>query len=161
MSASDLRRLIELASACAEASFARNGSLLPFWHCIEGDGTLHLVSIPIADKDFSAALMRAFMVKHDIVRCCFVGEAWAAQVTDNAEARKFMAGGRGVASHPRRKEIVMFSAEDESGALTAQREILRPSGKPPRLGPLVMNDMKGWSSEGRLVGMLPGRGTVQ
>jgi hypothetical protein len=44
--------------------------------------------------------------------------------------------------------------------MTAQREILRPHGKPPRLGPLEINDLKGWSSEGRFVGMLPRRGPV-
>ena len=45
--------------------------------------------------------------------------------------------------------------------LTASRLILRRIGKDPRLGPLVINDMQGWSSKGRLVGMLPQRGTVQ
>jgi hypothetical protein len=162
MSTSDLRSLIELASTGAEASFAKHGGLAPFWHCVDAAGALHLVvPPPIDDKDFSAAIMKCFMEEHDIVRYCVVDEAWIALLTDDAEAREFLSSGRGVASHPLRKEVVMFSAEDESGMLTAQREILRPSGRPPRLGPLVINDMQGWSGEGRLVGMLPRRGTVQ
>jgi hypothetical protein len=158
MSASDLRSLIELASAGAEASFAKHGSLAPFWHCINAAGTLHLVvPPPIDDKDFSAAIMKYFMKENDIVRYCLVDEAWTALLPNEEEARKVVR----VSDHPLRKEVVMFSAEDESGMLTAQRAILRPSGQPPRLGPLVINDMQGWTGEGRLVGMLPRRGTVQ
>jgi len=161
MSASDLRSLIELVSTGAEACFAKYGSLAPFWHCIDAAGTLHLVVTPSDDKDLNAALMRAFMVENDIVRYCLSYEAWTALLSDEAEAREFISSGRGVADLPQRKEVVMFSAEDESGMLTAQREILRPQDKPPSLGPLVINDMKGWSSEGRLLGMLPRRGTAQ
>jgi hypothetical protein len=159
MSAADLRSLIEQVSADAEAIFNDLGCLTPFSHCIDGDGVLHLVMpAQSEDKDFAAAVMRVFMEEHKIVRYCFVDEAWTALLLlpTEAEARKVVR----VADHPLRKEVVFFSAEDESGMLTAQREILRASGK-PSLGPLVINDTTGWSSEGRLVGMLPRRGTVQ
>jgi hypothetical protein len=160
----NLRGLIELVSAGAEVIFNKRGELSPFWHCIARDGTLHLVPAPPCDKDVSVAIMKCFMEEHDIAMCCFVDEAWAAHLSNSAEVTAFdaiQARGGGVADYPQRQEVVIFNAEDELGMMTASRAILRPHGKRPRLGPLVINDLEGWSSRGRFVGMLPRRGTVQ
>jgi hypothetical protein len=158
-SAAELRRLIELVSATIEPTFRKEHSLWPsLWHCIDRDGDMHVVAAPDESKNTAAVLMRAFMEVHDIVRYCYAAEAWT--VTGRDVGRYIARGGK-AEDHPNRQEVVFFSAEDESGMLTASRLILRRIGKNPRLGPLVINDMQGWTSEGRLVGMLPRRGTVQ
>jgi hypothetical protein len=158
-SAAELRRLIELVSACAEAAFRKHHELAPLWHCIDRDGAMHVVAAPDESKNTAAILMRAFMQVHDIIRYCYAAEAWT--VTGERDLDRYLARGGKVEHHPNRQEIITFSAEDESGQMTAHRLILRRIGKDPRLGPLVVNDMQGWSSEGLLVGMLPRRGTVQ
>jgi hypothetical protein len=157
MSAAELRSLIEQVSRYAELTFREEHSVAPIWYCIDGEGRL-CISQLAAEKNTAAVLMRAFMAVHNIVRYCYANEAWT--ITGRDVGRYIARGGK-AEDHPNRQEVVFFSAEDDSGMLTASRLILRRIGKNPRLGPLVINDMQGWSSEGRLVGMLPQRGTVQ
>jgi hypothetical protein len=55
----------------------------------------------------------------------------------------------------------MFQAEDnEAGLITGHREIVRPKNGKPYLGPLQMMP-SGMQSEGRLVGLLPRKGSLQ
>jgi hypothetical protein len=77
---------------------------------------------------------------------------------ENDELIKY-AREKGLAGHPDRVEIVVFSAEDENeGQLAAHRLIIRGNGK-PTLGPLLFMDET--MSSSRLVGLLPRRATLQ
>jgi hypothetical protein len=65
-----------------------------------------------------------------------------------------------LADHPDRVEIVILSGEDETaGWCTARRVIIRPQHGKPYLGPLEIDVFE--VSEGRMVGLLPQRGTRQ
>ena len=71
--------------------------------------------------------------------------------------------------HPGRIEIVQIQGEDpECGLLMFYREIIRPAGKKPYLGPLVsIRDEAGADAkspleiEGRMIGLLPVQGARQ
>jgi hypothetical protein len=77
--------------------------------------------------------------------------------------------GNGLSEHPDRVEVVQIQGEEhEYGRIIASRAIIRPRIGRPHLGPLEMvNDLPFIprdavvQSEGRMVGMLPVRGTRQ
>jgi hypothetical protein len=68
-------------------------------------------------------------------------------------------GGGTLSTHPRRRELVAFHAEDGCEALCARREIIRPAGGNAylgKLGPIERHDRV----EGRFVGLLPTAGVA-
>lgn len=152
-----LRDLLELASKGAEKVFAATGELLPMWHAETAAGVQMLVpSPPTANKDLAARLIKALFEERNVVRFVFFDEAWTLLSVSREEA---IASGD-LSIHPERVEVVMFAAEDrEGGFLLGYRHILRAEDKKPTLGPLVVE--QSLEAEGRIVGMLPGRGTLQ
>lgn len=172
MSASDLRAMLDYASRFAERQFNRAGEVRPMWHAVTRGGESLIMPPPIgaANKDESVALMRALFELRDVVRYLFLDEAWT--LDKLVEGDELAIERTGLGQHPERVEIVMFSGEDhEAGMLMGHRRIFRPAGRKPYLGPLVMQDehpaMAAARSEriaetsGRLVGLLPNRGTRQ
>jgi hypothetical protein len=155
-----LRELIEVASGASELTFMTTGSFPPTWHMITADGE-HLYSGPISpDKDTQVALIRALMIIRNIVRYVFIDEAWILERKEIDRAELDRVYQTGLKNHPDRKEILMFSAEDQSaGMVTAHRDIIREPGRKARLGPLVIDNFT--ESEGRMVGLLPAPGTRQ
>jgi hypothetical protein len=149
-----LRKLVEIASKAAERCFNRTGELLPMWHCLRSDGAHMLVPTPSPNKDTAVALMKVLFEIEPVVGYVFMDEAWIVASEDAGEARALAEQGR-LSEHPDRVEIIMFTAEDETGMLMAQRKIIRPPGKKPRLGPLEIEDWK--EMEGRFIGLLPTR----
>ena len=165
MGQATLRAMIEECSSRIEIVFQRQGEVRPMWHCVTSEGEeMAMAPPPFLSKDLAVTLMQAFFELKDVVRYVFVNEAWILQMTvdsDEAAASLARVNEEGLANHPDRIEVVMFAGEDENGMLTAQRVIERPAGRKPRLGPLEFPDLTGVRSEGRMVGLLPQRGTVQ
>ncbi len=140
--------------------FERNGVIEPMWHCITASGEHRIELSPAVDKDLAAILMRVYFVLHNVTRYAFIDEAWTLMLPlgfSDAEIREIAR--RGLADHPGRVEVLMYQVEDESGALTAHRNIIRAGGGKPTLGPLTFFETK--ESEGRFIGLLPQRGTMQ
>jgi hypothetical protein len=155
-----LRQLIEVASGASERTFMTTGSFPPTWHMITADGE-HLFSGPIShDKDTQVALIRALMIIRNIVRYVFIDEAWILERKEIDRAEIDRVYQVGLKDHPDRKEILMFSAEDQSaGMMMGHRDIIRERGRKARLGPLVIDKFD--QSEGRMVGLLPVVGATQ
>jgi hypothetical protein len=115
-----------------------------------------IVSQPHHDKDTAVKLVKGAFKANDVVRYCFIAEAWmvdtrGSRIDVDMEHIKR----EGVSRHPDRREIVAFSAENKEGQmLTGRCYILRPEHGPAKLSPLVVDDMTGVQSKGRMVGLL-------
>jgi hypothetical protein len=155
-----LVRLIALASDHIEKMFPQTGNVAAMWHWVRADGD-HVVALaPPVSKDDGIALMRQVLATEEAVAVLYVDEAWTFCTNDRQEAADFVAAGLTAEQHPRRVEVVVFNAEDDTGNLMGTRKIERPAGKPPRLGPLELEEST-WSA-GRMVGLLSrGKRTLQ
>lgn len=160
----DARMLIEATSKAAEDIFAEDQQVTPFWQGFTASGDHKVFKPPPGlDKAMCVILVRALFELYDVVCCVFCDEAWVAAATeDDIKALDaWLDAGNSLETYADRKEVVVFMAEDGNGQLTGHRPIDR-SGRKPKLGPLVINDLTGATTEGRLTGMLPRRGaTVQ
>jgi hypothetical protein len=168
MSEKDLRAMLAYASDYAERRFAKKGQLVGMWHAITSKGENIVEPGPPCDKDTAVAIIRAMFEIRDVVRYVFFDEAWTLyKLIQPDEMTRINRDG--LASHPERVEVVMFQGEDaEWGQITAQRLIHRPAHGKPYLGPLEMlNELAHFprgaalQSEGRMVGLLPVRGSKQ
>jgi hypothetical protein len=150
-----LLKLIETASGTVEKIFAMSGGVAAMFHYIKENGD-HIVTLAPTnlDKDTGVALMRSVFELERAVAVMYIDEAWTFLSTDWNEVRAHIESGVGVAEHPRRIEIVHFSAEDDTGSLLGVRRIERPPGQKPQLGPLEIEESNGMSV-GRFVGLLP------
>jgi hypothetical protein len=167
MSKRDLDQLIEKASHFAEIMMREKGEVAPIWHMITNSGEEMIELTPqIESKDLAIALMKAMFECFRVVRYVHFTEAWVLDYRGD-KARKIKDEDldkivqEGLSNHPDRTEVVMFQAEDdEAGLITGHREIIRDKGK-PHLGPMNFFPTMNASSEGRLVGLLPRKGTLQ
>jgi hypothetical protein len=161
--------LQEFITRCSEAAalmFDLRGRVSPMWHAVTREGEHLIIPSPHPDKDAAVTLMRALFELCDVVRYVMIDEAWTVEVKrrpgEDVEAlneRGRQLGGT-LADHPDRVEIVILSGEDETaGWCTARRVIIRPQHGKPYLGPLEIDVFE--VSEGRMVGLLPQRGTRQ
>lgn len=154
-----LRELIEFASKSAEQIFARRQCFDPMWHAIMPDGSHQIILQTVDDKDVQLALVRAAFELFDVRAYVFISEAWALRSTarDAAEfnARVDQYRREGIRKNPDRVEILWLQAEDQTGLLSARRPIIRPVKGKAELGPLEIDDMQGWTGEGRMMGLLP------
>jgi hypothetical protein len=168
MSEKELRAMIDDASQFCAKQFARKGEVLPLWHAVAGDGEQLILPPPCEDKDAAAALIRALFELRDVRRYVYMSEAWtlARRIEPDEFARIQHAG---VSAHPERIEVVMLMGEDrDCGQIMAERRIVRPANRRAYLEPLrtlidlprVPRDST-IRSEGRLIGLLPVRGTRQ
>jgi hypothetical protein len=165
----ELRRMLDHASAFCEKQFALRGEIAPMWHAITSTGETLIEPHPVQlGKDLAASLIRAWFDARDVIRYVYIGEAWTLHrmIKPEEQAEIFR---KGLSEHPDRVEVVQLQGEDrEYGQIIASRNIIRPKIGKPYLGPMLMvNDLphipKGAAvtSEGRMVGMLPVRGTRQ
>ena len=153
MSTESKNDLINKVSGFAEKQFKMRGIIRPMYHAF-GASDQFFLPAPPGNKDQAIAFIRMFFAAHAIVRYVFVDEAWmldGSSRLSRAEAEATFA--RGIANHPQRVEVVIFIAEDDTGALMARRKICRPSNKKPFLEPLETIPMD--SMEGRMIGLLP------
>lgn len=169
MSRADLDKLIDHASAFCDRTFAIQGEIAPMWHAVNSRGEHKIMLHPVElGKDLAAAMIRAWLELEDAVRYIYMGEAWTIDQRTQNEAlqAEIMAMARAgkLHEHPDRLEIVQIQGEDhEVGQILVQRRIIRPRNRKPYLGPLemVVEPGDGVQSEGRMIGMLPARGTRQ
>lgn len=169
MSERDLRKMLNYASGFCGKRFAEKGEIAPMWHAITSAGETIIEPHPTyLGKNMAAAMIRVFFDMRDVVRYVYVGEAWTLKRMIKPEEQEEIFR-KGLSVHPDRVEVVQIQGEDqEYGQIIASREIIRPKRGKPHLGPLEMvNDLpfipRGAvvQSEGRMVGMLPVRGTRQ
>lgn len=146
-----LRKFVEEVADKIDIVFNHSLEIVPMWHIIAGDGEELILPSIAPDKDMACLFAQAFMAVTEAKRYVFIDEGWMAFVKD--ESKIPISGG--VKEIPGRKEIVMFMAEDiDEGTIMAHREIIRPEGKRPYLGPIKISD-SGGVSEGRFCGLLP------
>jgi hypothetical protein len=124
-----LKELIERASTAAEINFKKGREVAPKGFAIRANGSRFAFKpIPGATNTETVAMIRTTFAQHKVV--CYV-------LT--------------VAASSEGKQLVVFSAEDQSGMMFGEREIIM---RPTRhLGPLEISDSN--IAEGRLVGLLP------
>lgn len=169
MSEKQLREMLDYASCFCEKHFAMRGEIAPMWHVITSKGETLIELHPTQfSKDMAAAMIRAWFDLVDAVRYVYIGEAWTLNrmIREEEQAEIFR---NGIAEHPDRVEIVQLQGEDRDyGQIIMSRDIIRPKKGKPYLGPLQgINDLPHIpagahvQSEGRMVGMLPVRGTRQ
>lgn len=167
MSDQQLRHMLACASTFCELRFANAGAIDPIWHAVTSSGE-SFIEPARADFDTaeSLALVHMLFELRDVVRYMFVHQAWTlARTVPAAEMDRISR--HGLAEHPDRVEVVMLQGEDhDCGQIVAQRRIIRPARRQPYLGPLeTMEDVMhlppgaAIAFQGRLVGLLPVRGT--
>jgi hypothetical protein len=169
MSEKELRRMLDYASEFCDRQFAKKGEIAPMWHAITSSGETIIEPHPTyLGKDKAAAMIRSFFDLRDVVRYVYIGEAWTLNRMIKPEEQEEIFR-NGLSEHPDRVEVVQIQGEDHVyGQIIASREIFRPRVGKPYLGPVQMvNDLPfiprgaAVTSEGRMVGMLPVRGTRQ
>jgi hypothetical protein len=163
-----LRQMVDMASDNAERNMREHGEIHQIWHAQMRNGETMVLSTVLETKDQTAEAVRKVFAEADAVRCVSTHESWYLEPLGETEYRQlqkdYYAKGKSMADHPKRKEGVAIFAEDEDGNfITAMRSIIRgrngdPDSK-PILGPLKI--LETTRLEGRLVGMLPPRGTKQ
>jgi hypothetical protein len=126
-----LKELIERASVAAEINFKKGNQVAPQGFAIRENGSRFAFKpIPVAGNAETVTMIRRIFAQQRVV--CYV-------LT--------------VAASSEGKQFVLFSAEDETGLMVGQREIImQPT---PHLAPLEIIDSH--IAEGRLVGLLPHR----
>jgi hypothetical protein len=161
MSEQDLREMIAFASEGSEVSFKKTGMVAPLWFGVTASGESFDLEPPHPDKDFSIAMIRAYFALRNVVRYVSISEAWTIERALSDDEVAWIATHGGVAAHPDRIEVVMINGEDrDAGLLTAQRRIIRPPRGRAYLAPLEIQDRTDIKqSSGRMVGLLPARGT--
>lgn len=168
MSEKELRDMMDYASRLCERRFAKTGVIYPMWHAVAGNGEDLIFPGPPGNKDTSVAIVRALFELRDVVRYVLMDEAWTLnRLIEKGELDRVQR--MGLSRHPDRVEILMLAGEDrDCGHLQADRLIIRPTNGRPYFGPLrflsdrpEMADSKPIQSSGRLVGLLPVRGTRQ
>lgn len=152
-----LKMFVEFAMKKASQIFKQSGRLLPMYHAMDGEGHHLVFTPPHPDKDVSIALVRDYLANCNAVRVAYIDEAWMMEGPSDLDLGKI--GREGVEKQPGRIEVIIINAEDEhEGFLMARREIIR-HGKRAVLGKLTLLDSN--ELKGRMVGMLPVRGTRQ
>ena len=163
MSKRDLDALVTFASTFAKLCFDTQGEFYPVWHMVHGDGK-HCVlpPPPTNDKDEAVAMVKAYMLQNDVIRYVFTTEAWMVarthEITDE-EVNKIVA--TGPANEPDAVEIIQILAEDQDyGEILGHFKINRPKAGKPFLSDFVLDDNP-TIAEGRMVSLLPRKGTLQ
>lgn len=151
-----LEKFIKAIDKTACEIFAHVGRLQPIYHIVAENGDVMILPALSPDKDVSVAMAQAAMVLFDATRYVFLCEAWVLQTEDQEEMNRVWKSGEGIADHPNRIEMIHYQGEDDKeGSLTASRLIVRTEGQSPHLSKLVFR--RDGTSEGRFVGLLPGR----
>jgi hypothetical protein len=153
-----LHDLIKQAAGATGKLFQMKGRIVPIFDVLTWAGERVIFPAPPGDKDTSLAIVRAYFELRNVVSCVFINEAWMVDAATDADIA--IAERDGLAAHPKRIEVVMYVAEDETGHLQGHRPIIRPRHGKARLGELKIN-ADGGTYEGRFIGLLPVRGTRQ
>jgi len=159
--------MLAYASDFCERRFERDGAIEPMWHAVTASGESFIErATPDFDGPEALATIHALFDLRDVIRYVFMYEAWTlARPLPAGEMD--LASRHGLAAHPERVEVVVLQGESrECGQIVAHRRIIRPTGRKPYLGEFetmekVMHLPRGAAIQfqGRMVGLLPVRGT--
>lgn len=162
-----LKDMVDRASGFAEYVFKRRHEIEPIWLAETLNGKVPLPSplpfVNLDSKRLATAIVKNMFEIVGIRAYTFVVAAWAIEqpITDTGprsleDYNKLHP--KGLETAPGRKEVVMIDAQHQDhGALGAFREIMRPEGKPPYLGPIEYHPFE--TMEGPMSSFLPQRGT--
>jgi hypothetical protein len=156
-----LKSFVEQATKEASRVFLARGRLSPTYHAVDGAGNEHIFPAPPGTKNQSVALVRALLKAMDAQRVAYMDEAWVlhAAAAEGGTIDIDKINREGVEHQPGRIEMVIVSGEDQhEGLLTCTREIIR-HGDRVTLGAPTIEHFD--HSEGRMIGLLPPRGTAQ
>lgn len=153
--------LVRFAAKQAEKIFKRSGRVVWMYHYLTEDGRHGLLSPrPPCSKDQIAELARMTFKAERAVAYVLMNEIWTViGITDAEREEQVKVYGGSLENVPGREEAIMLMGEDANGMVLGRMTINRPQGHEPYLSPLVIEPVG--QIEGRLVGLLPQRGTVQ
>lgn len=157
-----LRQFLDERAEVVARMFHDIGRINRMYHVVDGEGRQVIMPAPPGDKDTSVAMTRVMFEVFRVRRYVMFDEGWTVMSENPGEADLAVehARTRSLETFPGRKEVLLIVAEDEDeGQIMASREIIRPARGKARLGPLEVWDTG--VSEGRMVGLLPSRGTRQ
>jgi hypothetical protein len=128
----DLHKAIEMFSGLAGELFNNLGYLKPsYFICHQGEWQ-YLPEPSNHPKELVMMAMRKLLRSSGAEAYVFMDEAWIVE-SKNQEALPLDIA---PSEHPDRREVVVITAEDETGQLIARRNILRPDNGKPSLAPL-------------------------
>jgi hypothetical protein len=130
----ELTKMIEAASRRAEKCFRKHGHVMTQYCALDGEGSWFAIPTPATsaeEKEFNAMMVRALFEEQRVQRYIYVAECWT--LDEKAP------GWDSLEFHPRRREAIVFMAEDRtSGQMFGIRYIDR-NGKRPKLTPLEVD----------------------
>jgi hypothetical protein len=131
---------------------AKGGGIPPAILAFHRDGSMSVYMVPldsIDDKNLVAALHRQLAARPDVVGAVFVSEAWTVEASsEEVEREGWRTSREGIENHPRKTEIVVWSAMNDKRQLLARAAIERPAN---RLGPVRVNDPARELWQGRVI----------
>jgi hypothetical protein len=156
-------RLVKFAARRAETIFKRKGQVLWMYHYVCEDGN-HGLFVPPAwctSKDQIVAAAKALFEKERVIAYVFINEVWTLEKPERTrEQVDALLKQYGSLEHvPGRVENVLLMGEDAKGMVYGKMVINRPEGREPYLSKLEIQHPD--SMEGRMIGLLPQRGTRQ
>lgn len=159
-----LELMIHRASWVAERAMAKYGEVKPHWLVVTRKDERMVIPRPPVPltKDQMAVMIRSLLEDLDVVQVVFVDEVWtlfAENQQQMDEVNKWYETHDSLEDFPGRTEAVMFQGEHEDGHLLSGQRIMKRKAGQVMLGPLQIYTPA--SSEGRLTGWLPARGTKQ
>jgi len=155
-----LEEFVKEVDSVVMVIFHQTGEILPMWHTVHANGEIKILPNPsVISKSLVSKIMRKWFAINEVVRYVYVNEEWSVMAkTEDVSSVKDHCETQSLEFHPDRVEILMYSAEDDSGQVTASRQIIREDGKLPALGELEIT--RASVSEGRFVGMLAPRASA-
>lgn len=156
------RSLIEHAIGAAARMFEKSGTIhMPIWHAVLAGGD-HVVMPhpPVGDRDLAQEVVRRIFEEAGVVAYVVTMEAWMVVSGSNETTKEDIREAErvGISKHPKRREAVFYTAEDEQGCVQAHQMIDR-SGGAARLLPVEWPDLT--EMAGRFSGMLPRGGKTR
>jgi hypothetical protein len=145
-----LYALLRRASRLAEGLFNKDGEFDPFFVCDIPGKELAVVITPLIGKPGLAAIeykdrltakLRVEFAEKGVTRYVAVAECWMAEppkqdMTPLEVSQYYAALDFSLKNDPKRKEVVVLTADDGKQQLSAMREIIRPANGRPYLGKL-------------------------
>jgi hypothetical protein len=136
-----LEALLRRVARDAEKMFKAKGEVPTFWLCdtAEGEqfGVMTPLEAPMPGREYKRLLarkMRELFREKNVVRYARASEAWMSAEDDNAGW-----DGGTLATHPRRREGLLFEADDGQEHFTGMREIIRQGDGKAILGKLEVH----------------------
>lgn len=153
-----LEEHVKMMDRATCVAFEKLGCMHPLYHMTDKDGNEHVIPAPPLPKDLVVMLVRDMLKTMGATRVVMIDEAWV--ISGGAEVEGLVEEHGSVEHTPGRIEVVIYAAEDETeGSIMASRQILR-DGDEATLGPLEFTSRERDQQSGRMVGLLPVKGSL-